>query len=200
MSNTMGVVQISDAEALIRRGVVRTGGNVGGPGRGPAGGTWADLGAGTGTFTRALANLLGDGAAVFAYDTSGAALAELGRLASEGAGANIITAKGDFTRPLPLSDLDGVVMANSLHFVESRRQAQVLELVGGYLRTGSSLVIVEYDQSVGSPWVPYPVAPDRFAGLARQVGLEEPREIGRRRSRYGRRELYAAVALKPSPM
>lgn len=179
-------MRISDAEDLIGGGV-----------RSP-GGTWADLGAGTGTFTLALAKLLGEGGTVHAVDVSRTALSELARRARDLTRVSIVPAAGDFTEPLPLTDLDGVVMANSLHFVEHHEQARVVESVSGYLRAGGSLVLVEYDQSVGNPWVPYPVPPARFAELAREAGLSESVEIGRRRSRYGPRQMYAAVAVRPN--
>ncbi|MBX3144637.1 MAG: class I SAM-dependent methyltransferase [Trueperaceae bacterium] len=164
-------MQLSDAEALISGGVGRQGG------------TWADLGCGSGTFTLALARLLGEGGTVHAVDKESSALSELALTARDAIGAGILTTVADFTWPLPLSGLDGVVMANSLHFVERGRQEQVVALVSGYLREGGALVLVEYDQVRGNPWVPYPVPPRRFADLARAVGLAEPVEIGRRRSR-----------------
>src|SRR5690606_17408397 len=102
-----------------------------------------------------------------------------------------------FREPLALDDLDGVVMANSLHFVAADEQARVLEKVVTYLRPGGVVVLVEYDQRRGSRWVPYRVPVERFEALAREVGLGAVREIGRRRSRFGPRDIYAAVAAQP---
>ncbi|NLG64596.1 MAG: class I SAM-dependent methyltransferase, partial [Actinobacteria bacterium] len=111
-------------------------------------------------------------------------------------GANVVPMAGDFTEPLTLPELDGVVMANSLHFVAGDEQARVLARIVGYLRPGGSFVIVEYDQRRGSRWVPYPVPWERFEALAGEVGLVSAREIGRRRSRFGPTEMYAAAAAK----
>lgn len=169
-----------EAIELVRGGVAR------------AGETWADLGSGSGTFTRALSELLGPSGSVYAVDSRPDVLAEvvLPR------GAPIVPLVADFTQPLPFQDLDGVLMANSLHFVEANRQAAVLESCAGLLRSGGALVLVEYDQSRGNPWVPYPVPPARFRELAQAAALSPPREIGRRRSRYGPKDIYAAVALR----
>lgn len=175
---------VEDAEALIAGGVQN------------AGGVWADLGAGTGTFTLALANLLGEGGTVHAVDASGSALAQLERRARGLSGARVVTTVGDFTEPLSLDDLDGVLMANSLHFVDHRTQRRVLAAVSGFLGAGGALVLVEYDVARGNMWVPFPVPLERFVDLAQEVGLGEPLEVGRRRSAYGPRDMYAAVARK----
>src|SRR4029077_1805396 len=93
------------------------------------GGRWAELGAGEGNFTLALAELLGPGAHVTAVDRDRSALAVL---ASRMPDVEVVTA--DFSKPIGLSDLDGVVMANSLHFVRDKKP--VLEAVTRMLKPG----------------------------------------------------------------
>src|SRR5207249_11137099 len=95
-------------------------------GVGTTGGSWADLGAGEGAFTRALSDLLGSEARIVAVDKDASALRALD--------SRFETRVGDFTKPLDLHDLDGVVMANSLHYV--RDKDPVLRLVHGMLRPG----------------------------------------------------------------
>lgn len=170
---------LAEAQALIRQGVA-------------AGGTWADLGAGTGTFTVALAQLLGPEGAVWAVDRSVEAVRALRRLEPEGA-ATMRAVHADFTGPLRLPPLDGILMANSLHYVP--RHEPFLRGIVEALRPNGRLLLVEYDRRDPNPWVPHPVPVERFHDLARAVGFAEAREIGRRRSAFGR-EMYAAVAVR----
>lgn len=166
----------SEAIALIRDGVAAPGG------------VWADLGAGAGTFTLALATLLGRDGVVHAVDLRpGVQAAE-----ATAERARIVTRQADFTQPLALPELDGIVMANALHFV--RDQASLLGTLASHLKQGAAFILVEYDQRRGGRWVPHPVPPDRFAAMAPAAGLSRPREIGRIRSRYGPQDIYAAVA------
>lgn len=150
---------------------------------------WADLGAGTGVFTRALAALVGPAGQVVAVDTDRHALA--GIRAPGGASAPVTTMVGDVTRPLALPPLHGVVMANVLHFI--RDQGPALAQVRELLRPGGRLVLVEYEGRRPGPWVPYPVDFSRFVELARGAGFTRPRAAARRRSRFGG-EIYVAVA------
>jgi ubiquinone/menaquinone biosynthesis C-methylase UbiE len=161
------------------------------------GGTWADLGAGTGNFTWALRELLGPLGTIYAVDRDGKAIArQRAALAQATPGAAIHPIQADFTRPIELPSLDGALMANALHFVCD--QAAALAHVAGYLRPGGRLLLVEYDLAVPVPCVPFPVPPDRFRALARQAGFADSAHIGIRRSPSTGITMYAAVAVWPA--
>lgn len=163
---------------------------------GVAGRIWADLGAGRGTFTMALATLLGSSGHVHAVERESGAVDALERLARRGGHdehALIDVVHADFaTTPLTLPDLDGILMANSLHYVPDDDQAPLLARLADALNERGVLLVVEYDNRSRSRWVPYPVSFDRLANVARQADLSEPQLIGRRQSAFGG-TMYAAV-------
>lgn len=155
---------------------------------------WADLGAGSGTFTRALAAILGADAHLYAVDTDERGLRGIGAWAEKTAGVPPVRIlPGDFTRRMALPTLDGIVMANALHFV--RDQPAAVALAASYLRPGGRLVLIEYQDRAPSRWVPHPVSSARFAELAADAGLTPPRIVARRPSAYGG-EMYVAVAVR----
>jgi SAM-dependent methyltransferase len=161
------------------------------------GGQWADVGAGTGAFTLALADLLGPGGRIVAIDRDARALA-MGAQAVAGRFPEVVleTLVGDFTRPLDLPVLDGLVAANSLHFVPRDRQAHVIRALAGHLRPGGRFVVVEYDADRGNPWVPHPFRATGWAGLATAAGLVDPRLLGRVPSGF-LGAIYSAEASRP---
>ena len=77
---------------------------------------WADIGAGTGMFTMALMDILeeevSDECTLYALDKSPHALWQLE--SSPHTRLEILDA--DFSHPLDLPELDGIVMANALHY------------------------------------------------------------------------------------
>ena len=159
------------------------------------GGTWADLGAGTGAFTLALADLIGPHGVIHAIDRDRAALAELrSAFVSAVPQAEVRVRAADFTRHLDLSDLDGVVMANALHFVDDK--AAVLAFVRGYLKRGGRLLLVEYDSDRGNVWVPHPLSFETWRDVAAEAGFVETRKLATVPSRF-LHEIYSALSLAP---
>jgi ubiquinone/menaquinone biosynthesis C-methylase UbiE len=174
----------ADHVALLARGVTQG-----------EGGIWADLGAGTGAFTLALADLIGPHGIIYAIDRDRAALAELrSAFVSAVPQAELRVQAADFTRRIDLADLDGVVMANSLHFVEDKTRA--LALVRGYLKRGGRFILVEYDSDHGNAWVPHPLSFETWTGLASETGFVETRKLATVPSRFLHR-IYSALSLAP---
>jgi SAM-dependent methyltransferase len=159
-------------------------------GRQGKGGTWADLGAGSGTFTRALAELLGPLSLIHAVDRDARALRSLSA-AGEAGTARFVTLAADFTRGLPLPPLDGILMANSLHFHGDA--CGLLRHAARWLKPRGLLIVVEYDITTPSPWVPHPLPWARFPAAAECAGLSGARLLQTRPSAYNRR-VYAAAA------
>lgn len=158
-----------------------------------SGGAWADLGSGTGAFTLALADLLGRSGAIYSVDKDAGALAVQERdmrRSFPSTTAHYLTA--DFTRPLSLPPLDGVVMANSLHF--HRSKVPIVQFVRSYLKPDGRLILVEYDTDHGNHWVPYPLSFETWRLLARSCGLVSTRLLATLPSRFLGR-IYSALSL-----
>jgi SAM-dependent methyltransferase len=172
----------ADHVALIRDGVVP--------------GVWADLGSGGGAFTLALADLLGEGARIVSVDRDGGALRrQREAMRARFPGAAVEYLRADFTGRLDLPELDGILMANSLHFV--RRKEPVLAAVRGWLKPGGRLVLVEYDTDEGSVWVPHPLTCSTWERVAAANGFEGTRLLASVPSRYIG-SMYSALTFRPA--
>ena len=175
----------ADHVALIRRGVEG------------AGKRWLELGSGDGAFTTALADVLGSAGSIQAVDRdTGALRAAAAAVADRFPYVGVTTNQADFTQGLPPGPFDGVLAANSLHFVRDRRA--VLAAVRTALRPGGRLVVVEYDADNGNPWVPHPFS---FAALsleAAAAGFDGTELLQRVPSRF-LGAIYGAVAVSPRP-
>lgn len=86
--------------------------------------------------------------------------------------------------------LDGVVLANALHFV--RDADVVLSRLAGSIKPGGMVVIIEYDRRVASQWVPYPIPLARLPMLAQAAGLSTPEVTTTRPSAQPNRDTGAS--------
>jgi ubiquinone/menaquinone biosynthesis C-methylase UbiE len=158
----------------------------------PRSGTWADLGAGSGAFTLALSDLVGLSAEIYAIDRDKGALSRLeqSHRARFGTSQNIHTVRGDFTGALSLPPLDGILMANSLHFYKQKEK--VLRHVRSFLKWNGALLLVEYNVDSGNPWVPHPLSFETFRSLAPRAGFDEPELMAKVPSRF-LKEFYSTI-------
>ena len=158
----------------------------------PPRGIWADFGAGTGAFTLALADLLEQDGAIIAIDQDAARLrANENSMRSSFPDANASFIEADFTDVIELPPLEGLVIANALHFVSA--QIDVVKLLRGYLATGAHAVVVEYNIDTPNRAVPRPVPYSRWIELAAEAGFSQSELLVRRPS-SSMGEIYSAVS------
>src|SRR5664279_3822956 len=101
--------------------------------------TWADLGCGPGLFTRALAGILYSGSTIYAVDKN------MSSFQKNSFPNNVVvkTIESDFVKDeLNLKDLDGILMANALHFVKDKKP--FIEKIIHYFNDAPEFLMVEY--------------------------------------------------------
>lgn len=148
-----------------------------------AGGIWADLGSGGGAFTLALAELIGSEGLIYSIDKDGSALqAQERAMRDQFPNVTVHYRRADFTKSLDLPPLDGVIMANSLHFHSDK--VPILKQIRGYLNPRGQLLLVEYNTDRGNPWVPFPFSYTTWQGLAAHAGFSETQLLAKRPSRF----------------
>ena len=158
------------------------------------GGVWADFGSGTGAFTLALTDLIGPTGVIYSIDQNRSALAQQEQALREQFPNSIVyTRLADFTRPIrdSVPTLDGIVMANSLHF--QRRPEPIVQLLNSYLRPHGRFILIEYNIEQGNSAVPYPVSFMQWEQLAARCGFAHTRLLLTRPSRF-LKEIYSAVS------
>ena len=153
---------------------------------------WADLGAGSGLFTRALVQLLKPPCSIYAVDINPNGLKNI---SSNYPAAEIIPVVADFTKDdLPVSNPDGIIMANSLHYVSD--PLSFLQKLKSLLKPGGRIIIIEYDTDKPNTWVPWPVSYKKLQEICKQVEKLPVEKIATHPSMYRGSGMYVAV-MKP---
>ncbi|MBX2897789.1 MAG: methyltransferase domain-containing protein [Cyclobacteriaceae bacterium] len=149
---------------------------------------WADLGAGTGLFTHALANLLPAGSSITAIDRDLHALTAIGWDKSD-ISLNLLEA--DYTT-VHFNELKhGFLLANSLHY--SKDQVAVLRQLKNYLHSEGRLIIIEYDTLIPNAWVPFPLSFKNLAAIAIEAGFGTTDLLQKIDSKYQAGGMYSAL-------
>ena len=94
-------------------------------------------------------------------------------------------------QPWPFAGLDGILMANSLHYVEN--QTAFIRECESHMNLRRHFLLVEYDTSEASRWIPYPVSQSRLTTLFERAGYSSIRVLRSRPSIYRRASLYAVA-------
>jgi len=150
---------------------------------------WADLGAGNGLFTKALSTLLSKGSIIHAIDKDGKTLKSIDLHNKD---MKLNTLELDFTRKtIPLESLDGIIMANALHYVADRMA--FVKMLKSMLKPSGRFVIIEYDRTTSNQWVPYPVSYKLLQHFAQEAGFSSVIKLGSQASVYSEALIYSAI-------
>lgn len=153
---------------------------------------WADLGCGNGLFTKALASLIDRGSTIYCVDSNQSSLNEIPDLYNEQVIEKI---QADFVKDhLPFEKLNGILMANSLHFVKDK--TAFLQKLNGYLQKDHCLLIVEYDTDKANRWVPYPLSFQSLSTLFVATDKYKVTKLNEHSSIYNNGKMYSVLVQK----
>jgi trans-aconitate methyltransferase len=149
---------------------------------------WMELGSGKGLFTAALSQVVPSGSTILAIDKSSP---EFGDYAFNAA-VEIEQIELDFIKARLPQGFDGVLMANSLHFVENKKT--FFQSLRHSMSRHATLIIVEYDTNHGNQWVPYPVSFETLK-YEFQADFQKIEKIGHVQSVFQKGGIYSATLL-----
>ena len=145
-----------------------------------AGDMVAEIGAGTGIFSVALARAVTPGGQVYAVEVDEGFLPMIASKGEQAGMTNIHPLLGEFEDPkLPRSDIDVAFFHDVLHHVADR--GPYLQKTASYLEPGGRIVVVDYDKNLpGNPHANQPemlISPDEVDGWMRAAGLRLTRRV-----------------------
>ena len=145
---------------------------------------WADLGCGDGLFSQVLSSRLCSGSTIYAIDKTAQH-----NIDSTNKEVRIVFRKADFVNDdLQLQNLDGILMANALHYVEDK--VALLWKLKQYLLPEGVFIIIEYDNAKANRWVPYPISFTQLTELFAKEGYQHIEKTGERKSIYQSGKMY----------
>lgn len=145
-----------------------------------AGDVVAEIGAGTGIFSVALAGAVSPGGEVYAVEVDEGFLPMIAAKAEQAGMTNIHPLLGEFEDPkLPRNDIAVAFFHDVLHHIADR--GPYLQRVASYLEPGGRIVVVDYDKNLpGNPHASQPemlISPDDVDAWMRAVGLRLTRRV-----------------------
>ena len=152
--------------------------------------TWADLGCGKGTFTSALADLLPQGSKIYAVDRNNSFLNKI----PQSEDVKIEKLEKDFIKDNLPGNLDGILMANSFHYVKDKDS--FIKKIEKKFKSVALFLILEYDMDISNPWVPFPISFNSLKLFFKNEGYASIKKLNERTSIYRRANIYSALIKK----
>jgi ubiquinone/menaquinone biosynthesis C-methylase UbiE len=149
---------------------------------------WADFGAGSGLFSFALANILAEGSIIYAVDASENKLDSLPNPKN----IEIRQVQLEFIREeIRLEKLDGILMANSLHYVDNK--LVIIQKLSKCMKEEGMFIIVEYDTDMPNGSVPYPAKFETIKQFFGGADYYQARKLNEIPSKLNDAPIYSAI-------
>jgi ubiquinone/menaquinone biosynthesis C-methylase UbiE len=141
-----------------------------------------DVGCGEGRFSIAVSKIVGNKGKVYALDSYEKSIAILKEQIQREHIANIEAIVADATKKMPLPDaiIDVCLMANVMHgFLANGEVPAVMTEVARVMKTGSTLVVVEFKKNDGPPSPPISIrmTPEELEALISGYGFEKNKVV-----------------------
>jgi len=141
-----------------------------------------DVGCGEGRFSIAVSKLVGNKGKVYALDSYEKSIAVLKEQIQREHITNIEATVADVTKKLPLPDaiIDVCLMANVMHgFLANGEVPAVMTEVARVMKTGSTLVVVEFKKIDGPPGpsISIRMTPEELEDLISGYGFKKKRDV-----------------------
>jgi len=95
---------------------------------------------------------------------------------------------------LTLPKLDGILMANSLHYIQEKEM--LVKRVEPYFNTEKQPFIVEYESNTPNRWIPLPITFSELSALFDSLGYEVVAKVNERPSSFGGTMYAASIRCK----
>ena len=105
----------------------------------------ADLGSGSGLFTRPLAKKVGSGGRVYAVDIDPKLLAHVAKTSAAAGLDNVTTVLGEFADPKVPAPVDLITIIDTLHHIE--RAPDYVKNLRKYLRKNGRVAIIDFNKN-----------------------------------------------------
>lgn len=159
-----------------------------------SGGVWADLGSGEGAFTLALADLIGEEGKIYSVDKDKLKIVTQSLIfETKFPNHEVHFLNVDMTQNLSLPLLDGIVMANVLHFFKNPEI--VLKKLRVYLKKDGKLIIIEYNSDQANIWVPYPIPFNKLEDILKKAGFTKAEKLDAEPSDF-MNEIYSSISFR----
>jgi ubiquinone/menaquinone biosynthesis C-methylase UbiE len=141
-----------------------------------------DVGCGEGRFSIAVSKIVGNKGKVYAIDSYEKSIATLKEQIQREHIANIEAIVADATKKMPLPDslIDVCLMANVMHgFLANGEVPAVMAEAARVMKTGSTLVVVEFKKIDGPPGPPISIrmTPEELEALISGYGFKKNRVV-----------------------
>jgi ubiquinone/menaquinone biosynthesis C-methylase UbiE len=156
-------------------------------------GIWVELACGDGVFAEITLEIASPEIKIIGLDIDRSALTQFRDHLEKKKSEDLLPLQADLEHSLPMSKVDGIILANGLHFFPEQQQIQILTNCASVLKHDGHILIIEYNTERSTTAVPYRLPERNIYRLLIDAGFSAPLKISHVSSSY-LGQLYSVLA------